>query len=155
MFDFEAEQIDAAIHIGQPDWPGASCTFLMTETVEPMCSPQLLEEHPVESPLDLGALTLLHLASRPGAWDHWFESLRLQTPPSRSMRFEQFSTAAQACMAGLGVALLPRFLVAAEIESGALVPAYPHPVVSPSAYYLVAPKAKSERRPSSRSASGF
>jgi DNA-binding transcriptional LysR family regulator len=68
-------------------------------------------------------------------------------PPARMMRFEQFSTAAQACIAGLGVALLPRFLVETELASGALVPAYPHPVISPSAYYLVAPRAKSRKRP--------
>ena len=146
-FDFEAQAIDAAIHIGQPDWPGAECTFLMSELVEPMCSPQLLAEHPIRSPGDLGALTLLHLASRAGAWEHWYQSLGLRAPSTRAMRFEQFSTAAQACIAGLGVALLPRFLVESELQGGALVPAYPHPVVSPSAYYLVAPRARSQKRP--------
>lgn len=146
-FDFEAEGIDAAIHIGQPDWPGATCTFLMNELVEPMCSPQFLSENPISQPQDLGGFTLLHLASRSGAWEHWFQSLGLHAPPARVMRFEQFATAAQACIAGLGVALLPRFLVEAELESGALVSAYPHPVVSPSAYYLVAPRATSHKRP--------
>lgn len=146
-FDFENEGIDAAIHVGQPDWPGAECTFLMKEFVEPMCSPQYLREHEVHNPADLGGLTLLHLASRSDAWQHWFRSLGLDAPPARTMRFEQFSTAAQACIAGLGVALLPRFLVEAELAAGALVPAYPHPVESPSAYYLVAPKAKSQKRP--------
>lgn len=146
-FDFEAEGIDAAIHIGAPDWPGADCTFLMNELVEPMCSPQFLAENPIAKPEDLGGLTLLNLASRAGAWEHWFRSLGVEAPPARTMRFEQFATAAQACIAGLGVALLPRFLVESELQSGALVSAYPHPVVSPSAYYLVAPKAKSLKRP--------
>ena len=50
-------------------------------------------------------------------------------------------------VAGLGAALLPRFLVETELDSGVLVPLYPHPVVSPSAYYLVAPRAKSQKRP--------
>lgn len=146
-FDFDADGIDAAIHIGAADWPGADCTFLMNELVEPMASPQFLRDNTVATPQDLGNLTLLHLTSRPGAWEHWFRSLRLDMPPARMMRFEQFSTAAQACIAGLGIALLPRFLVETELVSGALVPAYPHPVVSPSAYYLVAPRAKSRKRP--------
>ncbi len=146
-FDFEAEGIDAAIHIGPPDWPGAECTFLMSEHVEPMCSPQFLAANPIRAPQDLAGLTLLQLASRKGAWDHWFAQLGVTPGPPRSMWFEQFATAAQACIAGIGVALLPRFLVEAELASGALVPAYPHPVVSPSAYYLVAPKSKSHRRP--------
>ncbi len=146
QFDFEAEGIDAAIHIGKPDWPGADCSFLMHETVEPMCSPQFLAEHPIRKPSDLARFTLLHLASRADAWDHWFLSLGLAAPPARAMRFEQFSTAAQACIAGVGVALLPRFLMTSELESGLLVPAYPHAVLSPSAYYLVSPKPKSGRR---------
>lgn len=146
-FDFDAEGIDAAIHIGAADWPGADCTFLMNEQVEPMCSPQYLAENPIRNPEDLGGLTLLHLASRGGAWEHWFRSLGLEAPPARAMQFEQFATAAQACIAGLGVALLPRFLVESELASGALVPAYPHRVVSPSAYYLVSPRHKSQRRP--------
>ena len=146
-FDFDAEAIDAAIHIGAPDWPGADCTFLMNESVEPMCSPEFRQQNPVRSPGEFAGLTLIHLASRSRAWDHWFQSLGMETPPGRSMRLEQFATAAQACVAGLGAALLPRFLVEAELDSGALVPLYPHPVVSPSAYYLVAPRAKSQRRP--------
>lgn len=146
-FDFEAEGIDAAIHIGTPDWPGAECTFLMNELVEPMCSPQFLADNPICQPGDLAGLTLLQLASRKGAWDHWFAQLGVAAGPSRSMWFEQFATAAQACIAGIGVALLPRFLVEAELKAGALVSAYPHPVISPSAYYLVAPKSKSHRRP--------
>jgi LysR family glycine cleavage system transcriptional activator len=146
-FDFEAEGIDAAIHIGAADWPGAQCTFLMNEQVEPMCSPQFLKENPIRTPQDLGGVTLLHLISRANAWEHWFRSLGLEAPHARAMRFEQFSTAAQACIAGLGVALLPRFLVETELASGQLVSAYRHPVTSPSAYYLAAPKAKSEKRP--------
>lgn len=146
-FDFEAEAIDAAIHIGTPHWPGAECTFLMNELVEPMCSPQFLAANPIRQPQDLAGLTLLQLASRKGAWDHWFAQLGVTAGPARSMWFEQFATAAQACIAGMGVALLPRFLVEAELTSGALVPAFPLPVISPSAYYLVAPKSKSHHRP--------
>jgi len=119
----------------------------MNELVEPMCSPQYLAANPVAAPQDLAGLTLLQLASRRGAWDHWFAQLGVAAGPSRSMWFEQFATAAQACIAGIGVALLPRFLVEAELTAGTLVSAYPHPVVSPSAYYLVAPRSKSHRRP--------
>lgn len=146
-FDFDTEGIDAAIHIGAPDWPGAECTFLMNELVEPMCSPQYLAENPVRAPQDLAGLTLLHLASREGSWAYWFKSLGIEAPAARIMRFEQFATAAQACVAGLGIALLPRFLAEAELVAGTLVSAYPHAVVSPSAYYLAAPRSRSHRRP--------
>ena len=38
-------------------------------------------------------------ASRKGAWDHWFAQLGVTPGPPRSMWFEQFATAAQACIA--------------------------------------------------------
>lgn len=143
QFDFDREGLDAAIHIGQPDWPNADSVFLMDETVAPVCSPAFLQRNPVQVPADLLPLPLFNMASRPGAWDHWFKSLDMAAPVSPGMRFEQFSNVSQACIAGLGVALMPLFLIRAEIESGQLVVAFPHTVKSPSSYYFVTPKARS------------
>ncbi|RUY39642.1 LysR family transcriptional regulator, partial [Mesorhizobium sp. M7A.F.Ca.CA.001.13.2.1] len=47
-----------------------------------------------------------------------------------------------ACMAGLGVALLPLILIAGELQRGQLVPAPGQPMQSRSAYYLVVPHDK-------------
>jgi DNA-binding transcriptional LysR family regulator len=58
------------------------------------------------------------------------------------MRFEQFSNVAQACIAGLGIALMPTFLIESELETRQLVKAYDHTVRSTSSYYLVRPLAK-------------
>ncbi|WP_313198920.1 LysR family transcriptional regulator [Rhizobium sp.] len=147
LFDFDRDGIDMAIHVGQPEWPGAECTFLMDEMVAPVCSPAFLSSHPVVQAQDLLRLPLLHMASRPGGWKHWFESLRIAGSMSEGMRFEQFGSVTQACLAGLGVGLMPLFLIDTELASGQLVEAFPHQVVSPSAYYVVAPKAKTSFPP--------
>ncbi len=147
VFDFDREGIDMAIHVGTPDWPGAECTYLMSEMVAPVCSPEFLASHPMRAGEDLLRLPLLHMASRPGAWSHWFASLGIDTAPSQAMRFEQFSSVAQAAIAGLGVALMPLFLIDSELASGQLVEAFPHEVRSPSAYYAVAPLSKRDFRP--------
>jgi LysR family transcriptional regulator, glycine cleavage system transcriptional activator len=152
VFDFDRDGIDMAIHVGPrrdggPEWPGAECTFLMEEMVAPVCSPAFLASHPVARAEDLLRLPLLHMASRPGAWKHWFDSLRIAGAPAEGMRFEQFGSVAQACIAGLGVALMPLFLIDSELAGGQLCQAYPHQVVSPSAYYAVAPQAKSSFPP--------
>ncbi|AYD02383.1 LysR family transcriptional regulator [Neorhizobium sp. NCHU2750] len=148
MFDFDRDGIDMAIHVGPkgedgPDWPGAESTFLMEEMVAPVCSPAFLAVHPVGRPDDLLRLPLLHMASRPGAWRHWFESLGVAGHIGEGMRFEQFGSVTQACIAGLGVGLMPLFLIDTELAGGQLVEASPHQVVSPSAYYAVAPKGRS------------
>lgn len=147
VFDFERDGLDVAIHIGQPNWPGADCTFLMDEMVAPVCSPAFLKDNPLNAPADLLRLPLLHMASRPGGWAHFFESLGVEGAPAQGMRFEQFSSVGQACSAGLGVALMPLFLIEAELKNGDLVQALPQQVRSPSSYYVVAPITRMEFRP--------
>ncbi|MDQ0457899.1 LysR family transcriptional regulator [Rhizobium paknamense] len=147
QFDFEAEGIDAAIHIGGPNWPRATATFLMDETVAPVCSPEFLKRHAIAGPADLLRLPLIQMKSRPLAWGHWFESLGLEVNPSAAMGFEQFMAVAQACIAGLGVALMPLFLIRPELQSGQLVVALDHRVKSQSHYYLVAPDGRPRSMP--------
>ncbi|MDG4901791.1 MULTISPECIES: LysR family transcriptional regulator [unclassified Mesorhizobium] len=141
-FDFARERLDAAIHHGMPDWPDADCTLLMRETVMPVAAPEFLAQRKVATPADIDRLPLLHMATRPDAWSEWFEHQELDAPTGPGMQFEQFGTVAQACMAGLGVALLPQILIAGELQRGQLVPAPGKPMQSRSAYYLVVPHAK-------------
>jgi LysR family transcriptional regulator, glycine cleavage system transcriptional activator len=142
QFDFRSENIDAAIHVGRPDWPDADCRFLMNETVVAVCTPEFLMTHPITAADDLLVLPLLEMASRPGAWRHWFGSLGITGHHPQGMVFEQFSNVAQACLAGLGVALMPEFLIEAELGGGRLVRAFDWAVESESAYYLVRPRRK-------------
>lgn len=141
-FDFTRERLDAAIHHGQPDWPDADSTLLMRETVMPVVSPDFLASRDITTAADISRLPLLHMATRPGAWGEWFEEQGLSAPIGPGMQFEQFGTVAQACMAGLGVALLPQVLIAGELQRGQLVPAPGQPMQSRSAYYLVVPNDK-------------
>ncbi|MER9723939.1 MULTISPECIES: LysR family transcriptional regulator [unclassified Mesorhizobium] len=141
-FDFARERLDAAIHHGQPDWPDADSTLLMRETVMPVVSPDFLASRDITTAADISRLPLLHMATRPGAWGEWFEEQGLSAPIGPGMQFEQFGTVAQACMAGLGVALLPQVLIAGELQRGELVPAPGQPMQSRSAYYLVVPNDK-------------
>ena len=142
QFDFRAENIDAAIHVGRPDWPDADCRFLMNETVVAVCTPEFLMGYPITGAEELLGLPLLDMASRPGAWRHWFGSLGITDHRPEGMMFEQFSNVTQACLAGLGVALMPEFLIGTELGSGRLVRAVDWSVESESAYYLVRPRHK-------------
>jgi len=146
-FDFARERLDAAIHHGLPDWPDAVSTLLMRETVMPVASPDFLASRAITTAADISRLPLLHMATRPGAWSEWFEEQGLSAPTGPGMQFEQFGTVAQACMAGLGVALLPQVLIAGELQRGQLVPTPGQPMQSRSAYYLVVPYDKRSHPP--------
>ncbi len=146
-FDFRNEDLHCAIHYGLPDWPGAECSHLMGERSLPVCSPQFLRDHPMRQPQDLLQVPLLHLSTRAKAWPDWFKMHELEAPARQGMLFEQFATIAQAAVAGLGAALLPEFLVRAEIDRGELVVMFDSALESDSAYYLVTPLEKADYPP--------
>lgn len=143
-FDLAAEGVDAAIHSGRADWPGARLTLLMPERVAPVAAPGLAAPAAAAgagaraAALPAG-LPLLALASRPGAWAEWWAATGQTGPvPAPAMRFEQVATLAQAAAAGMGVALLPPFLIRPELETGALV-MLGDEVPSGAGYYLAEP----------------
>ncbi|MEW9306764.1 LysR family transcriptional regulator [Labrys neptuniae] len=138
-FDFRQDPVDAAIHFGGSDWPGGEMEKIRSETVVPACSPALRDQHGFQSAADLRNASLLHLTTRPDAWERWFALHGAPAQSVRGMLFDQFATAAQAAIAGLGVALLPEFLILEELETRRLVRALDLPMVSAEAYYLVWP----------------
>jgi LysR family glycine cleavage system transcriptional activator len=144
-FDFAAEPFDAAIHFGQPHWPGAVCELLMREECVPVCSPAYKERERLNLPADLTRATLLQQSTRSTGWAEWFAGAGVAIGnPLRGPRFEQFAMVAQAAAAGLGVGLIPHFLIADELESRRLQVLFPQSLMSSGAYYLVYPDTKAE-----------
>jgi LysR family glycine cleavage system transcriptional activator len=146
-FDFATSNADAAIHFGTTDWHGVMYEPLMGEVVLPVCSPDFARRHTISRPEDLVDLPLLHLVSRPDAWERWFETMRVSIPDLRGMLLDQFSAVGQAAVAGLGVALLPTFLVESELAEGHLVHPLDLSVVSNERYYLVWPPSRTDYPP--------
>lgn len=136
FFDLAAENVDVAIQNGIPEWPGGRCTQLMDEQLLPVVSPELRAAAAIEDPGDLADVPLLHLMTRRTAWAAWFRMQGLTAPRQAGMRFEQFSTATQACLGGLGAGLMPEILIRPEIERGDLVVVGPA-MTSETCYFLV------------------
>jgi DNA-binding transcriptional LysR family regulator len=76
--------------------------------------------------------------SRPSAWKNWFKSQGISITNESGMSFEYFSTLSQACIAGIGVALMPEFLIEPELERQDLVQVG-ESIVNESAYYVAQP----------------
>ncbi|KMO44627.1 LysR family transcriptional regulator [Methylobacterium tarhaniae] len=146
-FDFRFEQVDAAIHFGSPDWPGAEFEPLMSETVVPACSRDLAERYAFAQASDLLRAPLLHLVSRPDAWERWFTAQGVNPEGVRGMLFDQFATVAQVAISGLGVALLPEFLIQPELARGDLVAALPARIENAGRYYLAWPSQRASHPP--------
>lgn len=143
-FSFEASDVDVAIHFGADAWPGAVCHRLMGEVSVPVCSPSLIQGlPPLDDPRAVADLPLLQHTTRPLAWLEWFSQLGVSgTNALCGTRFDHFYMMIQAAIAGLGVALLPRFLVQEELTAGRLILAAAQELKSSSAYWLVYPETK-------------
>ena len=141
MFLFQETTFDAAIHFGQPIWPGTVADYLFKEDVVAVSKPDLLATEKLGSPEEILDYSLLHLTSRPDAWRHWFRNADIkETSAMHGARYEHFSILISAACAGLGIALIPRFLIAEELERNQLAIVSNLPLQSDDAYYLVYPE---------------
>ena len=146
-FEFDRDPFDAAIHFGAPEWPGAELMLLRHEISVPVASPAFVRRHQLSSPEKLARAPLLHLATRPDAWERWFAGARIPVENLRGMLFDQFATLSEAAIAGLGTALLPEFLIEGELSDGRLTRIAGTGMESDGAYYLAWPKERSSYAP--------
>lgn len=138
-FDFQQDPFDAALHFGTRNWPGVHYLPLAPERVMAVCAPDFTSKLPM-APEHLLEYPLLHLESRPGAWENWFSQQGLTASRLRGMLFDQFTNMTEAAAAGFGAALLPDFLAQAEIARGRVVAACNETSDADGTYYLVWPK---------------
>lgn len=147
-FDFAIEQQDAAVHFGAADWAGTDHIKLFDEELVVVAAPSLLLEQTLTHKQVLD-FSLLHLKSRPHAWDVWMKSHGIEHAPLSGMMIDQFATLTQVAVQGLGLALLPRFLISRELENGSLIDVFDESFLSQEigAYYLVWPKVRGDYSP--------
>ncbi|MDQ2139035.1 LysR substrate-binding domain-containing protein [Alcaligenaceae bacterium B3P038] len=143
QFDLDLAGIDAVIAVGDGTWPGLVSYHLMDEEVLPVISPAMAAAHPMHSPKDLAQHLLLQVAARPEVWQRWFLA---QDLPLKSMRlgaqFELTTHLIQAVASGIGVGLLPTFLVDDDIKRGDLQAAFDLPFNTGAGYYFFTPPEK-------------
>ncbi len=145
-FDFAATAFDAAIHYGRQDWLGVAYLKLMDEEILAVGAPSLLPA-PLAGPSAVLDLPLLQLESRTGDWGRWLAHHGVAGQRPGGMLFDQFATMMQGALHGLGLALLPLFLIRRELDEGRLLPAFGGPVRALGSYYLVWPQNRPERAP--------
>ncbi|MEC5194531.1 DNA-binding transcriptional LysR family regulator [Xanthomonas campestris] len=121
----DLDGLDAALLLDTPPWPGDwQVHELGVEWIGPVLSPQspLATQLAGQPPHALLAHPLLHTRSRPQAWPDWAQAHGI---PADSLRFgtefEHLMYLLEAAAAGLGVAIAPQSLVAADLAAGRLV----------------------------------
>jgi len=143
--DLEREGVDLAIRYGLGSWPGLHSELFSREVLVPVCSPAYAARRPkLSDPTKLESRVLLHNTARPHAWFAWARALKCEAPFfKQGTGFRHFYLTIEAALNDLGVALVPSFLVARELEQRRLVNPFPKHTqlgtlpLSKEAYFLV------------------
>jgi LysR family glycine cleavage system transcriptional activator len=149
--------VDVAIEHGDPsDFPDFVAVPLLDGTTVPVASPDYLQRNNYQDPADLERLNLLHDEDR-RFWRLWLEKISSDYGVSPhlaeqgGMIFPDGNLTLAACLAGEGVALLPRSVVLSQLRAKALVSLSTVAIQEEKSYLLLTPK----NRPVSRSALSF
>ncbi len=134
--DFSTKEYDIALRGAATPPDPASARFFLTESILPVCHPDLLEKHLLLSPADIAQHTLLNYSTEPYSWHDWLAAVgAVEVRPLATINFEQMYFALQAAIDGLGIALMPYFLAIDDIAAGRLCTPFGGLGVQTRAYY--------------------
>ncbi|MBM9593027.1 LysR substrate-binding domain-containing protein [Roseitranquillus sediminis] len=137
--DFATGSIDVAIRYGlDHQWKNAVSARLMGEEMVLVCAPSLRRLYGED--LDPGSLApamLLRHTTRIEAWDEWFAAAGIEPVKPSGLGLEHYIMVIEAAVAGLGFALLPRFMIQRELSGGSLVVASMPILRRRQGYYLL------------------
>jgi LysR family transcriptional regulator, glycine cleavage system transcriptional activator len=143
LVDFALENVDMAIRFGTGDFKGLHVERLMPEALIPVAAPLLAE----------GIVTAADIARRPllddelhtsnqivPDWETWLASQGVvPEAPLRIQHFGDSNLIIQAATAGLGIALVWRSLVEADLKAGRLIRLLDQAIDTRMAFHLVMP----------------
>ncbi|WP_417598227.1 LysR substrate-binding domain-containing protein [Pararhodobacter oceanensis] len=138
LSSFHSDGIDLAVRQGEPPFGAAlDAHLLFDQEVIAVAAPDLVAEQSLPvTPQALSALPKLHDAH--DLWPEFLRSLNIADTAGRGLRLSQTSLAVDAALSGQGAALVSRFLVAAELESGRLLQITPQVLRGRQDFYLLA-----------------
>jgi LysR family glycine cleavage system transcriptional activator len=147
LTDFRRDDVDLAIRYGRGTYPGLSSVLLLQDIVFPVCSPKLLEgPHPLREPSDLKHHTLLHDKDVVEDWLTWLRTAGVTgVDPARGPTFSHSAMLIEAAIAGQGVALGRRSMVARDLREGRLVQPFPLSLEAQFCYWIVCPESNAEK----------
>ena len=135
---FGRDGVDVALRYGPGGWPGVHGRRLGDEIVFPVCSPDYARRLSIERPADLARCRLLRTPWQP--WSPWFQAAGLAwDEPRDGPLYPDSSLLLRAAMAGEGVALSRRLLMADDLAAGRLCHPFDIVIADPNSYYLVWP----------------
>jgi LysR family glycine cleavage system transcriptional activator len=141
--DFLGGHMDAAIRLGNGNWPNCHSEKLLDIYVQPVCSPSLLDKlHDNANVTSLADYNWLHFNHLSSLWTQWLSKTNAPTltTTKRNIIFDNVTVATQAAVDGLGIIPMYRPLADPLLKEGKLVVAHEHMMLKKESYYFVCPE---------------
>lgn len=142
----EHDSYDIGILYGLGDWPDLDAKPLMSDSLVAVCAPELLQQFGVIKRWeDALRYPLLHHTSAPSSSGAWLAAAGLSEVEAEALpgsRLGSFSLLAQVAAQGLGLAILPDYFVATDLQEGRLVLACEESLPCEDRYFVVTPKGR-------------
>lgn len=136
----EADGIaDCHIHLGRPHEQDVVVSPLFDLDWTPVASPALRDHLAIQAPSDLSRARRLSQSDMTGLWAAWFAMTGSEPVQTATLTFEGFELAIAAAIAGHGVAILPRALIARELMAHDLVVLFQGTDLNERGYHLAVP----------------
>lgn len=139
--DFRATPVDASLEFGDGQREGLRSEFVLPLVLAPYAAASWISAHGKAVDANTPRASLIHHQTLPGAWDEWFRLEGIEAVAGREgPRYEIMSMVLNACVAGMGVALLPPYMADAMVASGRLKRLSRRKWRHEKSYYLVYPE---------------
>ena len=134
--NFVTDGVDIGIRFGKGPWPGLHSEFVAGDTYFLACSPKFRRGKLPAKPAQLKGLPLFR--NEPTLWEAWFAAAGVEmAPPASGIDYNDVALFIQQAIAGEGIVLTRRSLIANDLVNGKLVRLFDVEVESPQSYHLV------------------
>lgn len=144
--DFQAMRLDAALCYCSAPPAGFEATHIYPLRLMAVAARDLFEDGLPPAGLEaFERFPLMEQSTVADAWPHYFASMG-QAPPvvQRGARFDLLSMGHEVALAGLGIALLPSYLVREDLKTGRLLQLHPHEFDTAASYQLIYPGSQAD-----------
>lgn len=134
---------DVAVIRGQGAWRDAVSYKLISELVAVVASPGLVAKSEKLMLSDHQKYPKIQNAHRPDSWLRWMAAKDIEHQgPISGPRFSQTTMVIEAALSGIGLAVVPVFMIEEYLSNGRLYLPFGPPVASGAGYYVVYPETR-------------
>ena len=103
--DLSGSEIDCALRLGIPPWPGCDHKLIATVSSNLVVSPSYFKKHPTITFDNFDQHTIIHTRPEINDWQRVKEIFNIKKAPAKELHLDSYGTALKAAEEGLGVAI--------------------------------------------------